>query len=263
MSPLQNIVYGPVRSRRLGRSLGINLLPPGMKVCNMNCAYCQYGWTRGAVRYRGQGVGWPTTQAVETAVTHRLTIAADQNERIDRLTVACHGEPTLHPDFEEIAARLRAIRDRIVPSLRLAILSNSTTAGSVDVRTGLASFDECYMKLDAGDAMTFANVNGGGRHLSDVIDALRNLPAVIVQAMFVRNSTGVIDNSTDAAVEAWVCALETIRAVRVQVYTLARSPALASLRPVPARRLREIAERVRAIGIPAEVFAERVAPASR
>ena len=70
---LAHITYGPVRSRRLGASLGVNLLPAGTKVCNMNCAYCQYGWTRSAARYRGQGSGWPAPQAVETAVSVRLT----------------------------------------------------------------------------------------------------------------------------------------------------------------------------------------------
>src|SRR6185436_7914081 len=77
---LEHIMYGPVRSRRLGASLGINLLPAGLKVCNMNCAYCQYGWTRGAARLRGGGTPWPKPQAVETAVGARLAQAAAQNE---------------------------------------------------------------------------------------------------------------------------------------------------------------------------------------
>jgi len=254
---LDHIVYGPVRSRRLGASLGINLLPAGMKICNMDCAYCQYGWTRGAVRYRGQGVGWPTAQAVDSAVTARLSAAAERNEAIDRLTVAGHGEPTLHPEFEEIATRLCAIRDRIAPSIPLSILSNSTTAAADDVRRGLALFDERYMKLDAGDSVTFAAVNGGGRHLSDIIAALRALPPIIVQAMFVRDRDGRVDNSGEHAVDEWLRALETIRVTRVHVYTIDRQPALGSLFPVSSRRLREIAEHVRKLGIPADVFAAR------
>ena len=122
----------------------------------MNCASCQYGWTRGAVRYRGQGTGWPTAQAVATAVTRRLTRAAEANELIDRITVAGHGEPTLHPDFEDVTARLRDVRDRLAPGIPIAILSNSTTAGWDDVRRGLALYDERYMKLDAGDPFTYS-----------------------------------------------------------------------------------------------------------
>ncbi len=254
LPPIDHIVYGPVRSRRLGASLGVNLLPGGMKVCNMNCVYCQYGWTRGATRYRGQGAGWPTPQAVESVVETRLVRAAETNEIIDRVTVAGHGEPTLHPEFEEVATRLCSVRDRIAPGVPMAILSNSTTAGAEDVRRGLAAFDERYMKLDAGDPITYARINGAGVSITRIIDALQALPPITIQAMFVADPTGDVDNSLEGAVTEWLAALETIRATRVHIYTLDRPPALASLRPVPRRRLREIAERVRAAGIPADVF---------
>src|SRR5438093_13440183 len=95
--PLQRgIVYGPVRSRRLGRSLGINVLPRDLKICNMNCAYCQYGWTRKR-QARGEPTGWPSPVRIESVVSTRLRQAAAAAEIIDRLTVAGHGEPTLHP----------------------------------------------------------------------------------------------------------------------------------------------------------------------
>jgi wyosine [tRNA(Phe)-imidazoG37] synthetase (radical SAM superfamily) len=257
LPPLERIVYGPVRSRRLGASLGINLLPAGLKVCNMNCAYCQYGWTRGAARYRGQGAGWPAPQAIAAAVSARLTLAADRNEIIDRLTVAGHGEPTLHPEFEEITARLCAVRDRIAPGLPIAVLSNSTTAGRPDVRCALGAFDERYMKLDAGDSITYARINGTGGSVTTTIDALCSLSPVVIQAMFVSDPAGEIDNSTEGAVAEWLTAIESVHAERVHVYTLDRPPALATLRPVGARRLREIAEHVRAMGIPADVFVQR------
>jgi wyosine [tRNA(Phe)-imidazoG37] synthetase (radical SAM superfamily) len=250
----ERIIYGPVRSRRLGRSLGINLLPPKAKVCNMNCAYCQYGWTRGAVRYRGEGSGWPAPAAVEGAVLHRLLRAADMNEIIDRLTIAGHGEPTLHPDFEEIVTRVRAIRDQIAPDLPMAILSNSTTAGRDDVRRGLELFDERYMKLDAGDPITFARINGAGSSIGRIVDALAALPSIIVQAMFVTNDGGEVDNTGEGAVGEWLDALGRVRAAGVHIYTIDRAPALDALKKVPRRRLREIAERVRSMQIPATVY---------
>jgi len=251
---LEGIVYGPVRSRRLGRSLGVNVLPRALKVCNMDCAYCQYGWTRDrpASRKRGQAK-WPAPERVEGAVAARLRQAAATGELIDRLTVAGHGEPTLHPEFEEIAERLCRLRDRIAPDIRLAILSNSTTAAREEIRRALALFDERYMKLDAGDPMTYATVNGAGS-FSDVLDALRNLPQVVVQAMFVADGTGEVDNTTEHTLAGWLSAIDTIQPARVQVYTIARPPALGGLKRVPARRLREIAERVRALGVPADVF---------
>src|SRR5262245_23214850 len=84
---IDHVVYGPVRSRRLGRSLGVNLLPAATKACNMNCAYCQYGWTRGRLRAHGQGIAWPSAQAVEAALEARLAAAAAENEIIDRITI--------------------------------------------------------------------------------------------------------------------------------------------------------------------------------
>ena len=254
LPPREHVVYGPVRSRRLGRSLGINLLPDGMKVCNMNCAYCQYGWTRGAARYRGPGSGWPTVQAVETAVAARLTRAAETGEIIDRITVAGHGEPTLHPEFEAISERLCAIRDRIVPGLPLAILSNSTTAGWDDVWSGLACYDDRYMKLDAGDPLTYACINGAAIGLASVIEALERVAPIVIQAMFVSDTKHVVENCGPGAVAEWIAAVKATRAREVHVYTLDRSPAMSSLRPVTRRRLREIAEQVRAAGIPVRMY---------
>jgi wyosine [tRNA(Phe)-imidazoG37] synthetase (radical SAM superfamily) len=256
---LEHIVYGPVRSRRLGASLGVNLLPAGMKVCNLNCAYCQYGWSRRAARNRGQRISWPTPQAVESVVTDRLIRAAVAGEMLDRITVAGHGEPTLHPEFEEVVARLCSVRDRVAPDLPLAILSNSTTAPSADVRKGLERFDERYMKLDAGDPITFARLNGPGTSVTEIIDALSLLAPITIQSMFVKDARGEIDNTTDGVVREWIDALERIRAARVHIYTVDRAPALESLKPVAARHLRDIAERVRSAGIPVEVFTRSTA----
>jgi wyosine [tRNA(Phe)-imidazoG37] synthetase (radical SAM superfamily) len=251
-----HVIYGPVRSRRLGRSLGVNLLPPAMKVCNMNCAYCQYGWTRGVLRPEGRGVGWPTPSRVEAAVTARLRRAAAANELLDRLTVAGHGEPTLHPEFEEIADRLQRTRDRLAPGLRLAVLSNSTTATWPEIRRALLRFDDRYMKLDAGDPITYSRLNGPGPSVTAIVDALASLPEIIIQAMFVTDTTGRVDNTTDGVVAEWLAAIERVKPAHVHLYTLDRPPARDTLRPVAERRLREIAEQVRSAGIQADVFTD-------
>jgi wyosine [tRNA(Phe)-imidazoG37] synthetase (radical SAM superfamily) len=250
----QHIVYGPVRSRRLGRSLGINLLPIGFKVCNMNCAYCQYGWTGGQRRTTPRAPAWPSPAQVGAAVSARLKRAEKTGELLDRLTVAGHGEPTLHPQFEDIVGRLIDLRDRLAPTLRIGVLSNSTTAAWPGVRRALSLFDDRYMKLDAGDPITYAHVNGLGTSIGTIVDALRNLPRIVVQAMFVTDGIGRVDNTTEGALHEWLAALDEIQPAGVQIYTLDRPPALEGLRAVPMRRLREIAERVRAKEIPADVF---------
>jgi len=104
----------------------------------MNCAYCQYGRTRRLFRPGERRPRWPSPSRVEADVTARLRAASATNELLDRLTVAGHGEPTLHPKFEEIAERLQRVRDRLAPGLRLAVLSNSTTATWPEVRRALA-----------------------------------------------------------------------------------------------------------------------------
>lgn len=247
-------MYGPVRSRRLGRSLGVNLLPIGMKVCNMNCAYCQYGWTRGQRRSTSRAKGWPTPAHVDTVVGARLKRAAEEDELLDHVTVAGHGEPTLHPEFEEIAGRLRKLRDRLAPGIRLAILSNSTTASWPDVHRALEHFDDRYMKLDAGDPITYGRINGPGPSVREIVDALATLPGVIVQSMFVTDTDGKVDNTTEGAVTEWLQALRRVRPISVQIYTIDRAPAADYLRPASARRLREIAEKVRSEGFAADVY---------
>ena len=252
-----HIIYGPVRSRRLGRSLGVNLLPAGMKVCNLNCAYCQYGLTRGVNRHRMATAGWPTPAAVEAAVEERLARAAATNELIDRITVAGHGEPTLHPEFELVVERICAARDRVAPAIPLAVLSNSTTVGWPDVGKALKMFDERHMKLDAGDPITCSLVNGAGPSIADMVDGLARLPHITIQSMFVRDRAGQIDNTTDGAIGEWLQALERIRPSCVHVYTIDRPPARSSLYAVTRRRLREICGQVRAAGFPAAMFESR------
>src|SRR5262245_7903535 len=186
----------------------------------MNCGYCQYGWTRGPLRDRGHGAGWPSAQAVEAALDARLAAAAGDNERIDRITIAGHGEPTLHPAFADIMERLCRVRDRVSPSVPIAVLSNSTTAGAPDVQRGLARADERHMKIDAGDPFTCAQINGRAPSLADTTHALRTLAPIVVQAMFVSDETGEIDNTSDAAVDRWLTVVDAIRAERVHIYTI-------------------------------------------
>ena len=194
---------------------------------------------------------------MEAAVTARLVRASETGEIIDRITIAAHGEPTLHPEFEAISERLRAVRDRIVPGVPLAILSNSTTAGWDDVRSGLRCYDDRYMKLDAGDPLTFACINQAHVTLASVVDALERLAPIVVRAMFVSDTKHVVENCGPRAVAEWIETVKASRARKVHLYTIDRPAARSSLRPVASRRLREIAEQVRAAGIPADEVPRR------
>jgi wyosine [tRNA(Phe)-imidazoG37] synthetase (radical SAM superfamily) len=246
------IIYGPIRSRRFGTSLGVNLLPAGHKVCSFNCVYCQYSWTE-PLRDTSH-LPWPSPSEVTDATAAALssvTIAGG----LDRITLAGHGEPTLHPAFGEVVAALRATRDALAPGVPLAILSNSTTAHLPEIRQALIELDERNMKLDVGRQEDLRRVNASRAPLSQIVEALAALPGTAIQAMFVRDALGRIDNTLPGAIDAWLAALERIRPRVVQIYTLARGPALPTLGAVPAVELEGIARRVRNLGIAAQVIA--------
>jgi len=251
----EGIVYGPVRSRRLGRSLGINLTPAHLKLCSFNCSYCQYGWSEHSRRASEPAFEhWPSAATVAKAVAAALRSLAAQGDRIDRLTLAGHGEPTMHPKIKEVVAALRKVRDDLAPGVPIAVLSNASTLDRADVREALAGLDERYMKLDAGDTATLRSVNGSPLSIEQLVIGLKKVPDIVIQAMFVKDRTGRVDNTGDLTVINWVGALDRIRPKAVQLYTIDRTPAFPYLQPVPAARLREILQRVRLAGFACDVY---------
>lgn len=252
-------MYGPVRSRRLGRSLGINVLPRNVKACTFNCSYCQYGWTRSPVSHGGEVADpWPSPAAVARALAQRLARVLNGKDPVARVTFAGHGEPTLHPQFPDVVAAVLAVRNDIAPGLPVAVLSNSGTLALPGIVAALNALDERYMKLDAGEASVFRRVNGTTLPLEPVIANLKLLHRVVIQSMFVRDRLGRIDNATDLAVAAWIAALQAVSPQAVHVYSIDRVPAWPYLQPVPTARLEEIARRVRAAGMDAQAFGASV-----
>jgi wyosine [tRNA(Phe)-imidazoG37] synthetase (radical SAM superfamily) len=248
--PLQaDLVYGPVRSRRLGRSLGINVLPRGTKTCNFNCAYCQYGWTPPPSRRHDAGA-WPSPVALAAAVDAALA----RNPEVDHLTLAGNGEPTLYPMLGELVGRLNEVRANRAPHARLAILSNSSTAGDPRTAQALRQIDECYMKLDAGDDASLQSLNGSPVPFRRIVDALARLDGIVLQSMFVHDPSRRLDNTLPGRLDRWLDAVHRIRPQAVHVYSIDREPAWYRLESVPVEELRRIARRVETSGIPAVVF---------
>lgn len=249
----REFVYGPVRSRRLGSSLGINVFPPGRKICNFNCAYCQYGWTRhpGAAV---SGVDWPAPADIAHAARRALRKLHAASQPIDRVTLAGNGEPTLHPLFGEVVERLVLVRDEIMPSARLALLSNASTLERRAVLEALRWVEDTYLKLDAADPGVFRRLNGAPGGLLPPFATLGPMPRVTIQSLFTRDDTGRIDNTTPPALDMWLGALRIIRPAAVHIYTIDRDPAWSALRPISRAGLNAIAARVRAEHIEAYVF---------
>ena len=247
-----SIVYGPIQSRRLGSSLGINLLPTSYKLCSSNCVYCQYGWTEPDAK-----TPEPVRRAPELLeqMNEEFQAIAGRGVTVDCITLAGNGEPTLHPDLDAIVAGTKQLRDRWFPKAKVGILSDSTQLHRPRVFQALAALDERYMKLDAGDEATWRRINLplGGAEWPVMIDALKRLPQIVIQAMFVHGSH---DNTEPAHIDRWVRLVGEIKPLSAQVYTVDRAPADGGIVKVPRARLQAIADQLTAAtGVPADVFA--------
>ena len=239
MLPLkQEIIYGPVNSRRLGRSLGINLLPTGSKVCSFDCVYCQYGLTRVKTLEPGPA-GFPPLGEVIAAVETALKSGPD----FDSFTFSGNGEPTLHPQWPEIVEAVRLLRDRYRPTVGLTLLSNSSTVTRSAVRATLTRLEVPIMKLDAGDEATLTAINrpAKGICLEAIVEALAQIPSLTIQSLMVQ---GAMTNSAGPAFENWVSALARLKPVQVQIYSTDRPVPEAGIERVPPERLQQIAARV-------------------
>lgn len=247
------IVYGPIRSRRLGLSLGVNLLPVSVKVCSFNCSYCQCGWTYDTVDHAAlKKHEWPTPERVQAALDSDLK---GRKEPVDSITLAGNGEPTLHARFAECVRAVLRARDRRMPKARVDILTNGAHLDRDDVIAGMNLLDERIVKLDAGDESTFMDMNTPVTPVSleEIVAGIARLKDVVVQSMFTR---GRVDNTTDAAVGAYVTLLGRLRPrpKQVQIYGISRFPADPRLHPVERDALDAIAARVASAGLRADVF---------
>lgn len=255
---LTDVIFGPVTSRRYGCSLGVNLLPARLKVCNFNCPYCECGWTQVLdLSETTARVPFPTCGEVALALETALFELRHAGRQLDAITFAGNGEPSMHPQFLETVQEARQLRDQLAPEARLVLLSNSATLGDPRVREALTLFDERVMKLDAGRPEDFAAVNLPHRShtleriIADLAELARELP-ITLQSLFIAGRTS---NAGEASVAAWIAAVAQVRPRAVQVYSIERPPAASHVQPLPAAQLAAIARRLtRETGIPTEVY---------
>jgi wyosine [tRNA(Phe)-imidazoG37] synthetase (radical SAM superfamily) len=250
------IVFGPVKSRRLGVSLGINLLPTGKKICNFNCIYCECGWTRDVEISVNR---LPSREEVYRALDLKLSEMKTKNHAPDVITYAGNGEPTLHPEFPGIIDDSIQLRDKYFPEARIAVLSNSTTISDPLIKAALLKVDQNILKFDSAFDSTI-KIHNQPRVKIKVEDIIENLIGfngkVIIQTLFLRGSHNgkVIDNTTPAEIKGWLKAIDRIKPSEVMIYTISRdTPEGASLIKVPLSELRGIASRVESLGIKTQV----------
>ena len=248
-----DIVFGPVKSRRLGNSLGINLLPKEYKLCNFNCIYCECGWTyKNEIKHIKNK--FRSVEEVSKALARRLEELKKQKLPVDSITFAGCGEPTIHPDFHKIIDMTIILRNQHYPEAQISVLSNATMLHNPKVFRALLKVDRNIQKLDSAITETFLTINKPLKKLTPgtVIENLKKFHGkVMIQTLFLRGhyQSTYIDNTTNRELDAWLHALEQIKPQQVMVYTIARRTPAENLKKIPPAELYSIAEQVKKLGI--------------
>ena len=220
MLHFDEIVFGPIFSRRLGSSLGVNILPSKGKLCNFDCVYCECGWNKdGAVADRR----FPNLQEVEQALKTKMQKAASEGVPVDSITFSGNGEPTMNPDFAEIIDVTLRLRDEYFPEAKVSVLSNATLLGREKVAEALIKVDNPILKIDASSQELVEQINKpvGAYRLADVLEHLKGFEGnFILQTMFLRSQD--FDTVADGALEAWIDIVRMLRPRQVMVYTIDR-----------------------------------------
>ena len=247
-------IFGPIHSRRLGVSLGINLLPEDGKVCSFDCIYCECGFN--AERRTKKLL--PTREEVRTALEEKLKDMQANGSAPDVLTFAGNGEPTAHPYFPEIIEDTLALRDKYFPNAKVSVLSNSTFIHRPAVFEALNKIDNNILKLDTVDEEYIRVLDRPTGHYSirEIIEGMKAFKGnCIIQTMFLKGSYKGqdMDNTSDKFVLPWLEAVKEIAPRQVMIYTIDRETPDHDLQKATREELDRIAERIRETGIPVSV----------
>ncbi len=242
-----SIVYGPIRSRRLGVSLGINLMPTTAKLCTFDCVYCECGWNQPVLH-----PNLPTREEVRIALESQLSIAV---EPIDVITFSGNGEPTLHPDFLGIIQDTCALREQYCPKAKVSVLSNSTQLGRTDVIEALRLCDNRILKLDSAIDATMRLIDKPVNAQLTVKQIAQWLSIFdgdfTLQTCFLRGEYKgqTIDNTTPEELTAWYKMVDYLHPKQVMIYVIDRVTPLETLEKIPAETMEKIAIPLREKGI--------------
>jgi wyosine [tRNA(Phe)-imidazoG37] synthetase (radical SAM superfamily) len=219
MLRFEDIVFGPIRSRRLGSSLGVNILPAHGKMCNFDCVYCECGWNRDGAGDKA----YPRLADVAAALEKRLAELSQQGIPVDSITFSGNGEPTMNPDFAAIVDKTIQLRDRFYPSAKVSVLSNATMVGRESVFDALKKVDNAIMKIDASTDELIEKVNKptGVYRLETVIEGLKKFEGnFVLQTMFLRSDE--FDTAAPEALDRWMDIVRELRPREIMVYTIDR-----------------------------------------
>jgi len=248
-----DLVFGPVISRRLGVSLGINLLPTDCKVCNYNCIYCECGWTMDM-----SSRSLPKADEILFELEQRLLDMQSKAEHLDVITFAGNGEPTMHPQFADIVNGVIELRNRFYNQARVVVLSNATLAYKPSVYEALSKIDDNILKLDSAIPATLQLLNKPiGIVTPEKITSSLMLykQQFILQTMFLKGEYEgkQVDNTTKNEIEAWLKVISQTEPRKIMIYSLARDTPAKGLIKLSVDELEIIANQARAIGYEVQV----------
>ena len=244
-----NAVFGPIKSRRLGISLGVNLLPNESKLCNFDCIYCECGWT--PEKTKGT---FNSKELVISELQNKLHEMTKNNEKLDVITFAGNGEPTMHPYFSEIIDETISARDKYYPTAKISVLTNSTMLKNDRVFNALKKVDNNILKIDSAFEKTINLINKprGKYSLIDIINRIKQFETdYVIQTMFLKSNYNgkFVDNTTETEVNAWLEIIKDLQPKEVMIYSLDRETPADKLTKIPIEKLQEIANKVTQLGI--------------
>lgn len=250
-----HIVFGPIHSRRLGVSLGINLLPYDGKLCSFDCIYCECGYNKDN-RTR---TALPTKEEVKTALENKLQELEKENIVLDVITFAGNGEPTMHPRFAEIIDDTIELRNKYVLSAKISVLSNAMNIGREKVFDALRKVENNILKLDSAFIDTVRLIdcpNSSEYSIEKQVELFKRFDGnFILQTMFLRgmHDGKVVDNTTEKEILAWLEVIKEIKPKEVMIYAIDRDTPEKQLKKVPLVELQQIGKRVEELGIKVNV----------
>lgn len=249
------IAFGPVKSRRFGLSLGINLLPLDNKICNFDCIYCECGWTN----LKSVVNKFIPKEDIIKAIDKRLKELKEKNIVPDAITFAGNGEPTMHPDFSEIMDETIRLRNQYFPKIKIVVLTNATLIGNKNVFDALQKTDIKVLKLDAGSDELFRLIDQprSSKPIAWYVEKLKNFKGgLYIQTIFLKGThhDKSVDNTGDDEVGKWINLLKEIKPQLVMIYTIDRDPPSGTIRKAEAAVLEGICKKVNEAGIPAKVY---------
>lgn len=246
----ENIVFGPVSSRRLGTSLGVNLLPRHGKLCNFNCIYCECGWNE---EHR-QDKALPSFEQVSKALEDSLKASSSAGKHLDSITFSGNGEPTVHPDFPRIVDMTVALRDRYFPEAKISVLSNATMAWKTEIREALMKVDNPILKLDSPDLEVIKTVNRpqGEYSVGTVLESMEAFHGNFILQSILFNGSGY-DMLDAERINRWYDIVRRVRPREIMLYTIDRDTPKTGLTKVTVEQMRKVAAPLEAEGFNVQI----------